>query len=65
MKESLNELLRIYFVTMIKNWVLMHMKDHIGKAYARLLYDEFRQILRQHELYYILHIDNQLKTFLI
>ena len=36
----------------------MHMEDHIGKAYARLPYDEFRQILRQHELYYILHIDN-------
>lgn len=43
----------------------MHMKDHIGEAYARLLYDEFWQILCKHEFYYILHVDNQLKAFLI
>lgn len=49
----------------IENWVLMHMKDHIGETYAHLLYNKFRQILCQHELYYILHIDNQLKAFLI
>ena len=36
----------------------MYMENYIREADTSLLYYEFWQILSQHELYYILHIDN-------